>query len=217
MEQYYALVEAFRKHPAQVKRAANAAGIQYRTARKYWDHGGWCPEMKPIRDVLERERLHARATLLEQGGLDPAIIAEKARLQSIAAKVAEGQMIEHARGTAASVLGSFLRMAPGIQALADRINEELEKLAKEEKVNAPYLLGIVRRYIGAFRDLTSASKDIVEMERSHLGEPSKVIGLQLQEVDDMSLEDCMKEVEAAQAAIERARADALDKIDEPLH
>lgn len=113
---YDAMLESHRDAPGNVSAAARRAGVSRATASKYWQHGGDEAWMLPLRSVISKEQVAARAVL-------------------------ERERIEAAR-----LHGQELGMREAIDASADAGRElaETAKLAREAKGNALDLLGIIK-------------------------------------------------------------------------
>ena len=235
---YEALVEAYRNNPGNHAGAAKTIGCARKTAKRGWDEGWskyeWAP---PIKDVIAQEEVLARARIQQeweaeeerlellaegkpadiisadrkQAHLDAKAERAKAREQAIAARAAEGKMVDAIRRVVSAGAGGLLRQGEGINALAERCNTELLALSKaktgtgHKDFRLGPALSTLRKYATASRDLSQAAQNAVELERLHLGEPGKIVGIQLEGgFDEAPMDDVLREIQKAADAIKDA-------------
>ncbi len=242
---YEKLLDAYRANPGNHAGSAKVVGCARKTAKRGWDFGWnkfeWAP---PIKDVIAQEQVSARARVQQseemetetqwaieealatdtplgevrqQAYLDRQAERAKAKEQAIAARKAEGQMVGGIRKAATQSAASLLRIGNGINALADRVDKELATMAakpKDFKVGAA--LVTINKYASAVRDLTIAGKTAVELERLHLGDPTSIVGVQLEGAfDEAPMDDVMREISKAAQAIADAKEKGIDLNAEP--
>lgn len=251
---YEALVEAYRNNPSNHAGAAKAVGCARKTAKRGWDEGWskyeWAP---PIKDVIAQEAILARARIQQEweaeeeqielraegkpadtisaerkaAHLDAQADRAKAKEQAIAARAAEGKMVDAIRRVVSAGAGGLLRQGEGINALAERVNSELLLLSKakvgsgQKDFRLGPALSTLRKYATAGRDLSQAAQNAVELERLHLGEPGKIVGVQLEGAfDNAPMDDVLREIQKAADAIKDAEDKGITvdgRSDEVVH
>lgn len=217
IDQYDKLVAFFRRNPGQVKKAAKYVGIGVMTARRYWHEGNKTEQWPPIKHLLRQEKAEARANLarsladriLDEEDYKDKIDLELTRIQAVNTSVEEGRMVALSRAATSELQVALVKLSPGVQKLVEALNNELQLYAEMEVIDLDKAFTILRRYASVIKDANTAAQMAMEMERLHLGEPTQHIGLTLDGVEDMSLEDAAKEVEAAAAAVKRAKESGL--------
>lgn len=204
-EQRAAMLAEFRKDPsgsfAAHRAAAEAAGVDRRTARRAW-LTGWGPDRPAMRDVIEKERVLARAelareSLAERARMAPALAADDAAH----ARAQEAQLVRLARGNAIALLGVSAQSLRGALKLSERLREEVESppagTPPMSATRAARLLGLVAQ---TMHRAAVVGKLSMEMERIHLGEPTQVIGIQAVPAS-VSIDDAREELAAAERAL----------------
>ncbi len=233
-ELYEALVAAFRdaeshkgEEGVNMAAAARLARCDQRTAKRGYERGWSAKGMLPIRSLLIREHMEARARL-QQEARAQAERAENerqaARAQAVQARVQEGQMVTVARATSLQALALANHLLTGGRALAAQVKDALEAEAKRppgERMALGPALTLLGRVAAAGESINRAAHQAMVMERLHLGRPTEVIAMV--DADDLSLDDARARLAAATAAIanaERAHAaeadDALGALGETL-
>lgn len=215
-EDYNLLLNYLRQDDSSLAKAGRELGFAKATVRKYYIKGDKFRNLAPIREVINKERIAARAKLLDSEELQDTMNLEKARLQAIAAKAAEGEMVKITRDTVSQTLGALMHLNPGIQKLASLLDEKIRKLVDDPEYNPSIhgLFNIISKYTYVFKETTAIARQVMEMDRLHLGEPTEILGLQLSDIDNLSMEDCMKEIKAAAQAIKRAEENGISAITE---
>lgn len=205
---YTRILDGFREHGVNFTRVARYANVHERTARKAYETA-W-PKRRgmdvPIKDIIDAEMQAARANLATEqitAGVAKIITRDKVRQQAIESREQEGKLVNASRSAATQVMGSILRMGAGVNKLAERLNKELEAAAAGNQVNLTQMFTLLRRYASTVKDTNQAIRETMEMERLHLGEPTSIIGIQ-SDVDDMTMNECIEEINRAQKAVERA-------------
>lgn len=236
IERWQKLADAFRTRPGAVGHAAKTAGVDIRTARRAWYFGlTTAPEgcREPLQLVLEREQVTARARLEEARNHEAAIAAEeerkrrqaeaeKARRDATDSRVEEAKLVRAARGNAFNLMVSLNKLSGGVskmcqaldhnltlQALLDPVTGQPHRMTQIEMRMNSQLLATVST---AIRQVNDAAARAIEMERVLLGEPTHVIGVQVQA---MTYGEMARTVELATLAMDRARGRGL-VVEAPL-
>jgi len=224
VEFYEALVQAFRDNPGNFTRVAKAVGTTRPTAKRAWERGWekfeWAP---PISEVLADEMEVARARIQQakeaeavreelvnppEGIVSAAEQRREAHLQAQADRAAAkehaiqarkelGEMIEALVKLVRQSEAVLLRRNPGAQALAARVNDEMLKLAKAKgkKFSLAHAMNVLRAHNNDVRSVTMAGRRAFELQQTHLGDPSKIIGVQqTSNFDDATEEELRKEI-----------------------
>lgn len=228
-EKYQSMVDFFRRRPGQLAACARAHQITRDTAHRYWHKGNKVEGWPAIKEFLKEEKAQARAALatslserlLDDQDWQDKVDLELSRIQAVNTSVEEGRMVALSRAATSELQVALVKLSPGVQKLVEAINNELQIYAETEVIDLDKAFTILRRYASVIKDANSAAQLAMEMERLHLGQPTSHLGIHL-DGDDLSMEDAAAEVEAAAAALKRAKASGiLDKPDptkkSPLH
>jgi hypothetical protein len=128
-ESYYPkLIEAFRLDPGNIDKAAQAAGVHWKTAERAWKNGVPTAHMPPISVLIQQEQEKARA-MIEAERL--AKIAqrqkelEQAAENAIQARKQEGQITQLVRQQSLAALTAVSVFAKAARELAETVNGEL--------------------------------------------------------------------------------------------
>lgn len=225
LEQYGALLSSFREAPGHLARACKAAGVSAVTAKRYWTTGH--PEApderaQAICEVIAREQVEARARMqaLDDKANALAIELESRRRADAQAKamgdatdtrVAEAQLIRMARGSTMAVLASVTNISKGVAKVAVRVAKSLEAVAQDP---APMDMGQVSNTVrtltamaSALRQVNDAGRQVMEMERLLLGEPTSITAHM--HLSDVTMDEAERRLAAGQRALDRAKARGL--------
>jgi hypothetical protein len=171
------LIEAFRADaeagtPSSFRRAALAADVDARTAKRAWERG-W-PPMKPIREMIELEKSLARAALRKE------VLAQRLdEAQRLAAEDASesramaGKTVRAINTAARSAILALHEEQTHLymRRLAQLFQNEDPTDAKATAARQAFLdLAMV------IRRLAQAAHTGMEMERLILGEPTTILG-----------------------------------------
>lgn len=186
---YKAMVAQFRKHGMNFKAVAEECHVHWGTARRAW-HKGWAdqkskPWALPIKDVLKKEQVEARAALhrekndlvkdhriARQESLRAAIDDGFADLVESRAK--QGKVIRAARDNSIAALIVSQKLLKASVPLADLIVQELQDPA----LNVFERMRLLRQ-LGRFaHDSIEMAQVVEEMERKALGEPDTILQIQ---------------------------------------
>lgn len=234
-EAWLKLVEAYRRLPGTEsgahRIAAAEVGLDSRTARKAWEQGltkGWHGARKPIRDLLLEEQELARARLqdmqdeakraeLERDAIERAEVRRKAMLDVTEARTQEGQVVRLIRANTLAALGSIAKLNQALQKAVSAMQYTVTAMCADDPVTgAPRLLGLgemrtikdlVATTTSALRQAGDAAQRAMEAERLLLGEPSRIVGIQVQ---PLSLTDARDRVAMAARAIARMEGRLID-------
>jgi hypothetical protein len=210
-EQYEALVEAFWRHGERWQVISDETGLDYYMVRRAWSHGfraagEWA---RPISAVIADRQVAVRASLGETSGATvplrtPQGEAEKAKAEIIKAREAETLAVRGARENAVLALSTSNRILRQMQAVANEIAERFRGSTKD--IDPAVFVMQFGRLVSVMRQSIDAAEAAMRMERMLVGEPEKIIGLQVSlDTADMSPEEVMRELEAAARAHERAK------------
>ncbi len=184
-QQRQRLLKAFREDisagsPASFRRAGLAAAVDFRTAKRSWERG-W-PNAKPIRDLIESERVLSRAAFRREVLAQRLEAATALAMEDAAeARAEQGKSIRAVEATATN--GLIALHAEGIVTYMRHLAATLQNKGTaagtygdpgaKEAVAARHALGdlalIVRRF-------TASARLGVEMERLLFGEPTTILG-----------------------------------------
>ncbi len=234
-ELYNDLIRAFRLQPGIYGAAARACGCCHKTAKKAW-HKGWEDKgFLPIAKILENEKaqvrtqvalmegevaLENRAEIMQEmaASIDGHLEAEASKVYALKVKMEELAMLGNARGLVTANLQSLRSMAEASELLASRLGASIREFAMDE--SEPLVFGTpeYNRAQRAFRgiamsarEITTAVKTTLEAERLHMGEPTEIIGHK--DLDDMSIEELVAEIEESDDTIKIARRRGLIALD----
>jgi hypothetical protein len=188
-EVYDQLLDAFRTEGENYKAVAARVGVHWSTAKRGYVQG-WAdqkskPWALPIRDVLKREQIEARAALerekkalvndrriARQQSLQDAIESSFADIVDSRAK--RGKVIRGARDNSLAALIVSQKMLKAAIPLADKITQSLET----EDLDVFQRMRLLRS-LGRFaHDAIEMSQTVDEMERKALGEPDTILEVQ---------------------------------------
>jgi hypothetical protein len=233
-ELFNELVRAFRLQPGIYGAAARATGTAHKTAKRAWLKGWESKGFPPIKDILseEKQAVRALAALEEseestaqraeilkefQDELHGHLELEAGKMHAMQVKMDELQMLGLARKNLNSSLQSMLSLAEPAELLATRLGQAIKEFAINEE-NA--LVFGTKEYNSAhrafrgvamgLRDITTAVKTTLEAERLHMGEPTEIIGHK--DLDEMSIEELMADIEESNSAISTAQRRGLVSI-----
>ena len=195
------LVEAFRKWPGKHTKAARAAGVHHSTAKRAWTGGltSYPFGQTPIHRIIEEEKAAAKAAL--NGDLDLETIEDASRARSIKVRAEEGKMTAAARTNVIDLLESIKQTSRGIRMLNIRIGAELERTCEtaRKKLALKPALGYLRSYSHIMLNVAHAAGAVIDMEKKLLGTGDLI------DEDDMTIEECEREIAEANAALARLR------------
>jgi len=233
-ELYGRLVEAYRDIPGEaqggVQRAAKAAGCDNRTARKGWEEGfarGWSGARRPIREVIWAEQEVARARLaqqqdeaqrkaLEAEAMAKAETRRGAITDATDSRVEEGRVVRLLRGNALAALGNIARLNQALQKAVVSMHATVEDMVRPDPMTGrprpltPQEMRSLRDLVSAtttsLRQASDAASKAMECERLLLGEPTRIIGLQIQ---DLTWAEAQRRVDLAARAMARVQQRGL--------
>ena len=185
-EMYDALLIAYREVPGNAARAARIANCDSRTARKMWEEGNSkLPWARPIRQALldEAEAARAAQRKAELAQLDEAKNErDKVRQDAVKALAQEGQMLAAGRANALGVLASLTQLLPSVRKVAQQLND---RIANGDPLEVSQGMKFLDRFTSTFSRAADAADKLIEAERRHKGEPTQVIGLEVEQGTDL--------------------------------
>ncbi len=207
-EAYEILLRAYRNESQNHASAARAAGCTALTAQRTFEKGwptpeGWAP---PIKEKLAREadavraaeeariRAHERAVIEE---------AEQARARAVEAKTEEEQIIRTGRKEVLQAFGMTLELVPAMRKLAKSVNAAI--MDESFKVDPTQAFTFMRHFSGLMQKGLLAAELTIRLSRLDRGQPTMIV----EELMNWDPETCEKEIQEAQAALERARAKGI--------
>lgn len=215
------LLESFRKDvepgsPGSFRRAAEAAQVDRRTARRAWQRA-W-PGMKPIREVIEAEKVGARAALRK---------AELAAMLEERTKLAQESAIQSRAEEGSAVLLVTRAASVALGAMhSKQVFEHVAHLAVLTQENRPESLeakaarSAMKDFALTLARLAQAAERGQRMARLLLGEATTILGgeVALRAVAPVKVDAATfaAELEAAQRAfdehlaLEAAKKDTTD-------
>jgi len=210
-EQYDQMVESHRHAPGNVSAASRAAKVSRRTASTYWNHGGSEAWQLPIRKIIEREQVAARAKL-EAERIEAAklrgeelgrIEAEDARAD-IGRELAEtAKLTRRAKQNAFDLLCIVESLLSGCRKIEHELAEAFESgaigdLVKSQPAAAIKLMRELARLV---HDGNLAAETAAKLERTMLGDGSGTLAGATIVVE--STDDALKMIARANAAARR--------------
>lgn len=207
---YDSLVLAYREKPGNHSNAGRVAGCDRRMAKRAWETG-WerLPWAKPIQAVLRDEQVQARAAI-HRDRRDEYMREEKLRAEAAAeaaeARAQEGKLVKTSRGSALALLGQTVR---ALRAAQPFIRSLEQAGATASDMPPEQALRILDRISRMTANAIQVSKDVMKLERMHLGEPDEVIGVKLQGVETG---DLLGELRAIESVLKRAETRQIDNI-----
>jgi hypothetical protein len=212
-ELYDNLLRGFREIPGNASHAGRVAGCDQRMARRGWEEG-WSPRMpwaRAIKTVLREEQEAARKEQrrIEQQAKD-ASHEERARTKqdAVRALAQEGQMLAAGRANVLSTLASATQALPAVKKMLADLNTNL--LDPKLKLEPRASVRMFREFGLGVRYLVEASNRLIEAERTHNGEPARIIGID--GGASMSLEEAQETIEEVTALYALARDRGLLEV-----
>lgn len=193
--------------------AARLAGVDRKTAERAWSVGWPKKGMPSVQSVMVEEQLAARARLQAEHATKIAQQQrerEEARKQAVEARAQEGQVVQLARTSSLQALAISNQLLGGARKLAGIVRTTLEAEATKpptEQMSARALLDLMGRVTSMSESINRAAHAAMTMERLHLGQPTQIIE-HVDDRDDLTMEEAMLRVQAAQQAIDTAQRSA---------
>lgn len=221
---YDKLVEGFTKFPGNYAKAAIWAGVEVRTAKRYFHGTGktgarW-PWFKPIEEVIREKEEAAR---IEAQRREEVLSAERDRLAEEAkkaraleeeAKSIDDMALRALRKDTLAGLVACATLTDGIQKLAIRIGNQLatgvDAQGNALNIDVSKALRTMRDYSLTVGRLGQIVEVIASMERVKNNLPTAIVGI---DVSHVTLEDAEREVAFAEKALKRARELGLTVVD----
>lgn len=208
---YDALVDWFRRYRGDVHGAARHAGVDWRTAGRWFDgrKPAGPPKVKPewlkfptIKELLDFEDRKAIEAEVEAKKL-AADLTTRERDQRIAALKVADEILDGARTNTLNGTIVLARMTDGIANLADCFNEWFKQIKPgtkgDELPMSPtefYLM--LQRWASTARHLIATAEAIIQIERLRAGLPTAIVSIQ-----SITIDEAVKAHERAGQAIKR--------------
>jgi hypothetical protein len=212
------MLKAFRADPGKIANAARKAGVARKTARRCWQEGWAARSMPSAQDVLEHEKELARArrAQAERGEIEYSSDAVReqamremtARLQArddaVEARRQEGQMVKLARSNTISMMASASRLIRAADEKAKGLREDIEK--GSVSMTPTQTITFIRDCAYLAKAGSEATKLNLEVERLLMGQPTEILGVNLQH---MTPEDVVRAGGMVNRAMRRAEKKGL--------
>lgn len=206
---YNRLVAAYREQPEVHKFASEAAGVNWRTARRGWELG-WAPRLPwapAIKDVILNEQKEARARLIIEGSRKatedaqaatktPESIQLKAREDAVDTLMQEAKLIRAARENTLALMATTQSVMKGVVKLAPQAYE----IIQNAKLTPMQIAAFFRQLASLMKDANECAMRALQLERLRTGEPTEIIG-----VTGVSMDDAERETRHTLALIEEAK------------
>lgn len=171
-------------------------------------------ELPPSEPVSTIEEVETKAVVIhtrEQQRIQKLMRIEEdrrhAREDALAARAEEATLISITRQNALALNGATARLMKGALALSEKIQEGLEKEARDGSLSVKESLALVRSAASVARFNSETTMLAIKSERMVLGQPIDTDPEH--HVDDGTLEQSVEWIERAASAIEKARARGL--------
>ncbi len=212
-EQYDRAIDFFRGQPGAIAACARFMGIDPATAGRLWrgPTSKTTPWQIPAREVFAGEKVaqEKRADEERQREQRELIRAQEqaAALKAELTKVDEA-ILRVGRSNVLGALGGLSRVTRGIDMLAKRIGDQLEKGVDATGKAIPdltltELMKVMTQFSQSTRSLTEAARIVVEIDRLRHNLPTTIVGI---DVAAVTVGDAAREVELASENLKRARA-----------
>lgn len=207
------IVQAYREQPENASHAARLAGVDRRTATKAFEVG--CPGKtwgRPIKDILAEEKEQARLEKVRLAEAERKAAAgdrNKIKQDAIKANAEEALAGNISR---ANAIG-FSRIVSKIVLITQNVVKELEKMFADPnqlaKMSAKEMMRIISQVAYIVQKGEETVKMAMEIERLRVGNPLSVLA---GNVENLSTEEAVKELENLSKTLERAKARGLTVI-----
>lgn len=201
----------YRDCPAAVTTASAAANVSLAVARRAWDTG-WGEDYPAVRELLEQERLAARAereridaeavrAARMKKDMEIAQLREKAHEDRVKSAAQEGQVISFARANVLLAFNASTQVLSAINSVSAKVTKELT----EQGVDPETFVRLLKATATTVRAMSDAGEIIMRMERLALGEPTTIIGVSSSD-GDTDKDAALRELREALADLERSEA-----------
>lgn len=204
------MVNAFRESPGNYAHAIRMTGVGIDLVRRAWNRG-W-PHVRngqSVQDVFRDEEIKARANILAEQAARRASAEkdrEDAKKQAIESRKVEGQMVALSRAGTVNGLAVVNGLLPQAKKLADMVKRELE-VHTTNKTDMPpeRAISLLGKIIELQVRLNGAAHESMQMERLYLGKPEQMIGIVVEDAEEMPMEELEVKLKAAQQAFEATK------------
>lgn len=223
-EMYARMMAAYREAPGNYDACARNAKVHRDTAKKAWLEG-WpldrYPFAVPLGPVIKREMEDARALLLElnrnvslEDRLKQIENEKKARAHAVKSRADEGQLLELGRANVMGTLAALANLQPVIFRMTAKLKDQLEAEVLRGDLKPENAMKILRDAGSVVRMASAGITELMEAERLYLGEPGKIIGVQIQSRDQAM--ETLKRVASIVKRAEEPDDVVIDVTPEPI-
>lgn len=197
-ETYEVLLAAYRDKPAGHLEASRRAGITKDQARQTWEVG-WpkIPWAKPIRVLVEAERLDAQAELRRaqmRAEEEAESMRELARQRSVEVRRQEDQILEIGRQDVTAALVLSAELVPAMRELVAEVTRQIK--ADPSKVPLGAAMKLIAAHTQMVQRTTSAATAILEATRLDRGAATSNVNVNVTHTASMSEEEALAELSA---------------------
>lgn len=189
-EKWDAMVVAFQKHGVNHKAVSQECSVHWDTAKRAW-FKGWADQKKrpwaiPIKDVLEQDKIHARAALareerneaddfrrMKQEDLHAAI--QEGHADLVESRRKAGKVVRAARDNSIAALVISQKLLKAGIPLADKV---VEQLNSDKTMSVSARMKVISQVARFGKEAIEIAQIADEMERKALGEPDKILAVQ---------------------------------------
>lgn len=217
----HTLLDAFRTIGVSFTIISKMVGRDRRTVQKVYERGlkpnkhtGF-HGIPPIREILARENVAARAKMVELQALpeppSPATV-ENMREQVIRARMMTGVLLEDLKSATRTLTPGAKRLAEGCGSLLHRMGDLLYDLnvvdrdPQDGEISLAGAMFAMKDVAQTLQTVTSTVKELTDMERRELGEPTEITGLAITMTD----EEAVEKIREAKRVFEFIDVDELD-------
>jgi len=180
-KKYNLLLEAFREVPGRTWKASEIAGVQPKTAQRAWERGWDDPiwARTPIREIVEKEQIAARAELQRQGEKEKAkdtADREKAKLDIVQQRTKEAAGIRNSTTNVLAIIQNQGKFLQSTQRINDHLLVKFEEDVKANKISVKEYTQIINSLANAVTRAVQGLKTGMEAARLYLGEPEQIVG-----------------------------------------
>lgn len=188
------LVDAFRDLGPAWTAVSERTGRHVRTVKRAYENGlrpnkrGFSG-LEPIKATIAKEQAQARAALVnveEVEVLDREEALGQMAEQVIAARIRTGHILRELKDAVGSLSPSVKGLADGAGALCYKIGELLGDIEvvvrspEDDQISVSQAMWMLKDVAFMMATLTQTVRELNDMERRELGEPTEIVGVQMQ-------------------------------------
>lgn len=178
------MLTSYRLNPGRYQTAARAAGVHFRTAKRAflegWDNPPWA---RPISEVLEEERVAARAASVEVAQATASARArqieerEVARLDAAREAGREAQAVRASLSNALSLLANLGQLSQASLAVSRAAAEDMLKEVQAGKLRWRDAMPFLKTLSLVSVRATDQLRESMAAMRLHLGKPEQLVSV----------------------------------------